>query len=93
MRLPKHLSSLTIEHNDNTVCYETVEQHIPNDDRLTDNDSRSSLEDKENAIETNSLWTMQVYPEWPGTFYFLAASTLKGLLEFAEKTFECEEYE
>lgn len=80
MELPKHKASLTICHNDHKDVYETPEQWIVDHDDWCEwkND-----EDKQRAIDTDSIWTIQWYPETPIGFITVAAPTLPELLEWA----------
>lgn len=43
-----------------------------------------SEEERQKAIETNSMWTIQWYPDHPNTFYAYAASSLWALIEYLQ---------
>lgn len=82
MKFPHHEASLHLTHNDHKSVYETAEQWI------ADNDERGfaewiSEEQKQKAIETDSIWTLQWYPNTPVGFNCLAAADLDLLLEAA----------
>lgn len=51
----------------------------------TDEDTWVSAEEKHKAITTNSVWTLQWYPDTPVGFYVLTASSLEAVLAAAEK--------
>jgi len=93
MKLPKHKASLTIEHNEHKTNYETVKEFCEDRQLDEDEDYWPSTEDMKKAYENSEIWTMQIYPTTPIGFNIIASSTLAGLLEFAEKSFDCEEFE
>lgn len=72
-------SSLTLSFNDETATnYMTVADFI--DDERFQTDWVSEAE-KARAVETNSIWTLQWYPDTPIGSYSVSASSLLGLLE------------
>lgn len=79
MDLPKHKASLTICHNDHKDIYESAEQWIVNNEWC----DWKNDEDKQRAIATDSIWTIQWYPDTPVGFIAIAAPTLAELLEWA----------
>lgn len=78
--LPKHKCSLYIQHNDHKSFYESVESWVIDNDDMY---SWKSVTTKQEAIDTDSVWTIQWYPDTPIGFISLAAPTLESLLEFA----------
>lgn len=50
-----------------------------------DPDEWVSLEEREAALEQNSVWTLQWYPVTPNGFHCLRASSLAALLAGVEK--------
>lgn len=73
--LPKHAAGLTLQHNDHKSVYDSVEQWI---EKNTLFDFISEGE-KQKAIATDSIWTLQWYPHTPIGFYSIAASSLAAL--------------
>lgn len=79
--LPQHECGLHLNHNDHKNVYETAEQWIVDNDWCDwEND-----EAKQRAIATDSIWTLQWYPDTPVGFYAVAAPTLDELLARASK--------
>jgi hypothetical protein len=79
MKLPDHKCALHLVHNDHKNVYEDVEDWIYDNDVYHWKDEES----KRRAIQTNSVWTLQWYPETPIGFCAVAAPTLEELIEFA----------
>lgn len=77
-KLPDHKCSLTIVHNDHKNIYQSAEEWIEENTFY----QWISEEEKKKAIENDSIWTIQVYPETPIGFYAYAASNLETLLEY-----------
>lgn len=76
-------NQLTIEHNNNNACYQTVEQWLE-DNADCDNPWCNVLDgEREKMIAAKSIWTLQVYPSTPIGFYAVAASTLEALIDWA----------
>lgn len=82
MKLPRHVS-FTIEHNEFVRNYETAEDVIKfGDDYYSD--GWISEEQKQKAVETNSIWTAHWYPETPVGFCLIHAADLDVLLAALE---------
>lgn len=79
MQLPKHQAALSIGHNEHKSYYETIEEYLEGNDT----DCWESKEHRGRAIATNSLWSMQWYPDTPVGFLRVYAPTLGELLSFA----------
>lgn len=79
--LPAHKCGLSIEHNEHRNYYETAERFIADRDLAA---CFESPEEMRKAIETDSVWTLQWYPETPVGSYIVAASTLYDLLRHAQ---------
>ena len=74
-------SSITIGFNDECApSYMTVAEEVENAERYGA-ESWVSEEERQRAIETNSMWTAQWYPDTPIGFYVLHASSLPALLD------------
>lgn len=83
MEFPQHKCSLTLTHNDHRDYYQSAEDWIEeNSDRL----NWESDDAKGRAIETDSIWTLQWYPDTPIGFYCVAAPTLEEVLALAGKS-------
>ena len=62
LKFPDHVGEAELEHNDHLSSYQTVTGEIENDRFGTYDDANwVSLEEKQNAIETNELWTFWWY--------------------------------
>jgi len=74
-RLPKHEAGLTIEHQPHKANYETVEEWARTCEDFV------SEEERQKAISTDQLWTLQWYPATPIGFHCVAASSLEAILK------------
>lgn len=72
-------SSMTISCNDHLNGYATAAQEIPGSGWY-DDDSFVSSEEKQRCIETNTIWTLQWYPETPVGFFKLHASSFAAIV-------------
>jgi hypothetical protein len=81
MKLPKHKCGLYLTHNRHKDFYKTAEEEIM-DQQLVDWENEEA---KQEARDTNEIWTLQWYPETPIGSYHIAAPTLEKLLKFAKK--------
>lgn len=76
-------SCLFIEFNAHKLNY------VPADEAVLDGTYRNadwvSDAEKEKAMETDSVWTLQWYPDTPVGFYQLAASSLDAVIRAALK--------
>lgn len=74
-----HLT-FNVEH---AINYDTVEGFI----RCGQYDPESwvSPEEMQKSIDTNSVWTLQWYPDTPIGFYTLRASSIEALLKAIEE--------
>jgi len=74
---------MNIEHNNHKSTYQTVEELLKDD---TENFYEfSSKEDRQKCIDTNELWSIQIYPDTPIGFYVFAGSTFEKVLEDMNK--------
>jgi hypothetical protein len=84
---PKHKASLHITHNVHKTYYETMEEalaEMPDGYHSTyDRDEFPDEAEIEKAIKTDSVWTIQWYPNSPVGFNRVHAATLGRALEFA----------
>jgi hypothetical protein len=78
MNLPKHKCGLYLEHNAHRDVYEKADAYLADSQYGFKSDA-----DKERAIETDEIWTLQWYPHTPVGFHAVAAPTLDELLAFA----------
>jgi len=81
MCFPTHKTSMTIQHNDHKSVYISVSDWIKEDDMC----DWESEEEKQRAIDSDELWTIQWYPKTPVSFCAVAASTLESALAFINK--------
>jgi hypothetical protein len=73
--LPKHAAALYITHNEHKGVYESVEDrygHLEDCDWV-------SPEEKQKAIELDSVWELHWYPDTPIGSYYVAASSLEAI--------------
>ena len=79
---PVHKCGLYLTHNQHRDYYLTAAQGV-NDDPAGAQLDWVSYEEREKAIATDEVWTLQWYPETPIGFYCIAASDLDVLLRAA----------
>lgn len=79
MKLPDHKCGLFLEHNVHRNFYENAADWIEQNDHYTWKDEAS----KQVAVQSDSVWTLQWYPETPIGFFAVAAPTLEELLTLA----------
>lgn len=83
-------SSLTISFNDahapNYCTAKTWLKEGPDSGGYTDLDDWVSEEERDAAIENNTVWQAHWYPDTPVGFYSLMASSLPALLAGLRKT-------
>jgi hypothetical protein len=80
--LKGEFSSLTIGFNDDCACnYTSVAQWVDEDNLQDGAELWVSPEERVRAIENNSMWTLQWYPQTPVGFHKSAASSLGALLD------------
>jgi len=80
-------SSLTLNYNDHHSSYEDAKEWWADEiERWGRSDSNwVSLEEKDKALDTDSVWMLQVYPNSPVGFNIYFASSLQALLEYVSK--------
>lgn len=78
MEFPKHKAGLALEHNVYKGYHDPVERGVADEDEHWIND-----EEREKALATGEIWTLQWYPDTPVGFHRLAAASLESLLEHA----------
>lgn len=76
--LPAH--SFSISHNDHRAIYETPSGHI---ESLGDYFEGTPPEVIARMIESDSIWTLQVYPNSPVGFNVYHADTLESVIDAA----------
>ena len=69
---------LHIDLNQHKASYVTTEEAVANDEY-----DWVSEDEKQKAIDTDSIWTIQWYPDTPIGFYTLAASSLETVINAA----------
>lgn len=77
-RNPNHLN---ISFNEQWVCYRTVSDEIESQDAPYTDDAFMSAEDRRRCMDTNTLWTVQYYPNTPVGFVFSCGSTRELALQ------------
>lgn len=85
MKLPAHKCELILTHNSHKSIYQNLSEYI------ADNELRSSfvLEGEyQKALEADSIWELQWYPNTPVGSYLVCASTLEACIESALKVEE-----
>lgn len=88
MKFPRHACSLSLTHNGPRDYYETVAQAVADGDQYySDLEDWISEEQREKAIATNEIWTIQWYPSSPVGFYHFHAADLDALMEFVNRKF------
>ena len=83
IRFPKHEAGLTLAHNEHKGYYQSATDWIEDQERLSETGAWFdwvSSEEKEKAIATDSIWTLQWYPRTPNGFHAVAASTVEAVL-------------
>jgi hypothetical protein len=75
--LPKHVAGLYLEHNTHKGLYQSTEDYCADKDE----DWVSEYE-RLKAIQTDSVWTIQWYPNTPIGFIKMNASTLEALRDW-----------
>lgn len=83
MKIPKHIR-FALEHNEFASNYKTAAETITSGDDYY-NDGWISEEQKQKAIETNSIWTAHWYPNTPIGFCLIHAADLDVLLAALEE--------
>ena len=78
IQFPKHECSLTLQHNAHKDYYQTVADYIEGNEWFV----WISDEAKQQALDTNEIWTLHWYPATPIGSYAMAAATLQELLDF-----------
>jgi hypothetical protein len=76
--LPKHECGLYLEHNSHKDCYESVDSFY---DHLDDSQWVSD-EEHIKAIDEDSVWTLQWYPNTPIGSHTIAASSLEAIQKY-----------
>lgn len=88
IRWPLHKAGLHIDHNLHRNYHETIAQALDRDGGYPtyDRDGFPDEAEIEKCIATDSVWTIQWYPDTPNGFYRVHAATLDRALEHAMKT-------
>ena len=74
--LPKHKCGLYLTHNEHRDLYESAEEWIEN---RNFEDDFVSPEEMQKAIQEDSVWRLQWYPETPVGFCSVAAASLEAI--------------
>jgi hypothetical protein len=87
MELPKDKAGLTLEHNPHKGSYTPLTEWFSARDMLPREDKTAFAdiagEELQKCLRKDEVWVLQWYPNTPGGFYAVAASTLQGVLEAA----------
>lgn len=78
--LEGEFSSLRITCNDHKSNYQTAQEAIA-DGRWFAADEFVSPEEMQKAIDTNTIWSLQWYPQTPVGFEVLHASSFQAILD------------
>jgi len=78
-RLPEHEASLHITHNQHKAYYDPIERYIEDND--IEDDDWATPTSRKRAIETDSIWELQWYPNTPVGFNVLYGATLEEILQ------------
>jgi hypothetical protein len=83
---PDHKISLHLDHNQHKGYYETAARWIADQEAMghMDDEDWASLEQKQKAIDTDEVWSLQWYPNTPVGSYCVYAADLDVLLAFAK---------
>lgn len=81
---PAHKASLHLTHNDHKSVYETAAQWAANND-VYEHYEWVSDEQREKALATDSVWTLQWYPATPVGFYAVCGADLEAVLTRANE--------
>ncbi len=81
---PPHKGAMHITHNDHKSQYQTAEEWVLDDeaDPKTQYAHWISEDERAKAIATDSIWTLQWYPDTPVGFCCVAASSFEALMEY-----------
>ena len=74
--LPEHKCGLYLTHNEHKDGYESVEEFIANRNLELD---FVSLKEIQKAIDEDSVWHLQWYPDTPIGSYSICASSLEAI--------------
>ena len=77
LKLPVHKCGLYLVHNRHKDVYEDITIAVSE----IEDDTWVSLKEKQKALDTGELWTLQWYPDTPVGFCMIAAASLEKLLE------------
>lgn len=80
MIFPKHEGGMSIFHNEHRTYYQSIVRYEESREAYGD---WISTEERERAIETDSLWEIQWFPVTPAGFRLGWASSLETLLDWA----------
>ena len=80
--LPKHAAGLYLEHNTHKSIYQSTENYCADITELW-----VSEDERLKAIATDSVWTLQWWPNTPNHSWKINASTLDALSEYFKKPF------
>jgi hypothetical protein len=80
---PKHAAELLVSHNAHKNYYEKIDEAIGGDGSTYPRDEFPDEAEVQKAIATDSVWTIQWYPDTPVGFCRVCAATLSRALEHA----------
>lgn len=85
IKLPRHVS-IHIEHDDHKSVYEKLSTWMDDRHRKVTARDFASIEAMQRAIDADSCWSVQWYPDTPIGFYIVYAPTLEEALALAVAT-------
>ena len=81
MKFPAHKCGLYLTHNEHKDVYLTVVEWL--DDRGGGHVRWPDETERQKAIETNDVWSLQWYPNTPLACYCIGAASFDRLMELA----------
>lgn len=82
---PEHRGGLSLSHNDHLSIYQTAEQYIAGGSipgSGIEDDEWTAPGEKEKALATGNIWSLQWYPDTPIGFHVVYAASFEALVEF-----------
>ena len=83
-KLDGEFTEIIINYNYHAINYTDAKEWLESGHHgdLDANDDFVSAEERQLAIEKNSIWSIQIYPNTPVGSYTVAASTLQACVDF-----------
>ncbi len=81
--MPRHKAGLFLTHNEHRGYYETAAEFIENRELADDFESPEAMQ---KAIDDDSIWILQWYPDTPIGSHRIAASSLEEIQQILKET-------